>query len=52
VFWEIRGADVSPPPALTEKLPAFTVEAPLRLPWARVGGEPVRLGWAILPPAQ
>lgn len=52
VFWEIRGADVSPPPALTQKLPAFTAEAPLRLPWARGGGEPVRLGWAILPPAQ
>lgn len=51
VFWEIRGADISPPTALTQKLPAFTAEAPLRLPWARGGGEPVRLGWAILPPA-
>lgn len=51
VFWEIRGADVSPPLALTRRLPAFTAEAPLRLPWARGGGEPVRLGWAILPPA-
>lgn len=51
VFWEIRGADGSPPAGLSGKLPPFVAEAPLRLPWARGGGEPVRLGWAILPPA-
>jgi 4-amino-4-deoxy-L-arabinose transferase-like glycosyltransferase len=52
VFWEIRGADSAPPPDYVSKLPAFVTEAPLRLPWARGGGEPVRLGWAIVPPAQ
>lgn len=52
VFWEIRGADPSPPAAYVARLPAFAPEAPLRLPWARGGGDPVRLGWAIVPPAQ
>ncbi|MBX3552614.1 MAG: glycosyltransferase family 39 protein [Pseudolabrys sp.] len=51
VFWEIHGADGSPPAALSGKLPPFVAEAPLRLPWARGRGEPVRLGWAIVPPA-
>ncbi|HRF08837.1 MAG TPA: glycosyltransferase family 39 protein [Xanthobacteraceae bacterium] len=51
VFWEISGADISPPPALTQKLGAITPEAPLRLSRVRGAGEPVRLGWAILPPA-
>jgi 4-amino-4-deoxy-L-arabinose transferase-like glycosyltransferase len=50
VFWEIRGADQAPPADYVAKLPAFTPEAPLRLPWARGGGDPVRLGWAIVPP--
>jgi 4-amino-4-deoxy-L-arabinose transferase-like glycosyltransferase len=50
VFWEIRGADNAPPAQLASKLPAFTEEAPLRLPWSRGGGDPVRLGWAIVPP--
>lgn len=50
VFWEIRGADLSPPAEYVAKLPAFVVEAPLRLPWGRGGGDPVRLGWAIVPP--
>lgn len=52
VFWEIRGADASPPAAYVSKLPAFTPEAPLRLPWSRGGGDPVRLGWAIIPPVE
>lgn len=52
VFWQLRGADASPPPEYIAKLPAFVVEAPLRLPWARGGGDPVRLGWAIVPPQQ
>lgn len=52
VFWEIRGADASPPAWLVAWLPAFTPEAPLRLPWERGGADPVRLGWAIVPPAQ
>ncbi len=52
VFWEIRGADPSPPAEYLSRLPAFVQEAPLRLPWARGGGDPVRLGWAIVPPAQ
>lgn len=50
VFWEISGADSSPPADYVAKLPAFVAEAPLRLPWARGGGDPVRLGWAIVPP--
>jgi 4-amino-4-deoxy-L-arabinose transferase-like glycosyltransferase len=52
VFWEIRGADASPPAEYRARLPAFVEEAPLRLPWARGGGDPVRLGWAIVPPQQ
>lgn len=52
VFWEIRGADTSPPKELSDRLPPLTLEAPLRLPWARGGADPVRLGWAILPPGQ
>jgi 4-amino-4-deoxy-L-arabinose transferase-like glycosyltransferase len=50
VFWEIRGADSMPPAEYRTRLPAFVEEAPLRLPWARGGGDPVRLGWAIVPP--
>ena len=50
VFWEIRGSDLSPPSDYGAKLPAFVAEAPLRLPWSRGGGDPVRLGWAIIPP--
>lgn len=52
VFWQIRGADASPPAELVARLPAFVEEAPLRLPWARGGGDPVRIGWAIVPPAR
>jgi hypothetical protein len=52
VFWQIRGTDNSPPATLVARLPAFVEEAPLRLPWARGGGDPVRIGWAIVPPAQ
>jgi hypothetical protein len=50
VFWEIRGADNAPPAEISARLPAFAEEAPLRLPWARGGGDPIRLGWAIVPP--
>ena len=52
VFWEIRGADNAPPAEFSARLPAFAEEAPLRLPWSRGGGDPVRLGWAIVPPQQ
>ena len=52
VFWEIRGADPSPPAWLVAWLPQFTPEAPLRLPWERGGADPLRLGWAIVPPSQ
>jgi len=51
VFWHIRGADNAPPAELRNRLPAFAEEAPLRLPWARGGGDPVRIGWAIVPPS-
>lgn len=50
VFWEIVGADNAPPKEYVAKLPAFAEEAPLRLPWVRGGGDPVRLGWGIVPP--
>lgn len=50
VFWEVHGADAAPPADYMKRLPAFVAEAPLRLPWARGGGDPVRLGWAIVPP--
>jgi hypothetical protein len=49
-FWQIRGADAAAPEELRKRLPAFVEEAPLRLPWARGGGDPVRIGWAIVPP--
>ncbi len=52
VVWEIRGADASPPAWLVAWLPPFTPEAPLRLNWERGGADPLRLGWAIVPPAQ
>lgn len=52
VFWRIRGTDNSPPAELAARLAAFVEEAPLRLPWARGGGDPVRIGWAIVPPAK
>jgi 4-amino-4-deoxy-L-arabinose transferase-like glycosyltransferase len=52
VFWQIRGTDNAPPAEYVARLPAFVEEAPLRLPWARGGGDPVRIGWAIVPPAQ
>lgn len=51
VFWEVRGVDVDPPAWLRAWLPPFIPEAPLRLPWTRGGGDPVRLGWAIVLPA-
>jgi hypothetical protein len=50
VFWPIRGSG-APPVELTVGLPAFTPEAPLSLLWALPGSiDPVRLGWAIIPP--
>lgn len=53
VFWEISGANSDAPAELVSRLPAFVAEAPLRLPWLRGGGlDPVRLGWAIVPPQQ
>lgn len=52
VFWQIQGTDSAPPAEYVTRLPAFVAEAPLRLPWARSGGDPVRLGWAIVPPAR
>ena len=52
VFWQIRGTDNSPPKEYFARLPAFVEEAPLRLPWARGGGDPLRIGWAIVPPQQ
>jgi hypothetical protein len=51
--WRIEGAITAPPAALAARLPGLTPEAPLSLNWARAGRlDPVRLGWAIIPPAR
>jgi hypothetical protein len=51
VVWPISGPDSAPPAGLVARLPPFTPEAPLSFNWLRSGGlDPVRLGWAIVPP--
>jgi hypothetical protein len=53
VVWPLTGADTAPPAALAARLPALVPEAPLSVPWARPGRlDPVRIGWAIIPPAR
>jgi hypothetical protein len=53
VVWPIEGVNVSPPFMLAANLPPLTPEAPLSFNWIRPGRlDPVRLGWAIIPPAR
>ncbi|MFK8252534.1 glycosyltransferase family 39 protein [Ancylobacter terrae] len=51
--WRIEGPSGEPPAALRRRWPALQPEAPVVVPW-RMGGplDPVRVGWALLPPAQ
>ena len=52
VIWPIFRGNTAPPAALAANLPLFVPEAPLTLSWVRPGRlDPVRLGWAIIPPA-
>lgn len=51
VFWPVIRGNAAPPTALTIALPPFVPEAPLSLLWSLPGSiDPVRLGWAIIPP--
>jgi len=52
VIWPIFRGNTAPPAALAANLPLFVPEAPMALSWVRPGRlDPVRLGWAIIPPA-
>jgi hypothetical protein len=52
VIWPIFRGNTAPPASLAANLPLFVPEAPLTLSWVRSGRlDPVRLGWAIIPPA-
>lgn len=51
VIWPVIRGNTAPPATLASSLPLFVPEAPLTLDWARPGRlDPVRLGWAIIPP--
>ncbi|HEY8267508.1 MAG TPA: glycosyltransferase family 39 protein [Xanthobacteraceae bacterium] len=51
VVWTVAGLDPRPPQLLASRLPALSPEAPLPLNWVRSGRlNPVRLGWALIPP--
>ncbi len=51
-IWPIFRGNTAPPAALAANLPLFVPEAPLTLSWVLPGRlDPVRLGWAIIPPA-
>jgi hypothetical protein len=53
VVWRAEGPGTAPPTELAARLPGLVPEAPLALPWARPGRlDPVRIGWAILPPSR
>jgi hypothetical protein len=52
VTWPIFRGNTAPPASLAANLPLFVPEAPMVLSWVRSGRlDPVRLGWAIIPPA-
>ena len=52
VIWPIYRGNTAPPASLAANLPLFVPEAPLTLSWVRPGWlDPIRLGWAIIPPA-
>jgi hypothetical protein len=51
VVWPVVRGNTAPPATLAANLPLFVLEAPLTLDWVRPGRlDPVRLGWAIIPP--
>jgi hypothetical protein len=51
VVWPVARGNTAPPAALAANLPLFVPEAPLTIGWVRPGRlDPVRLGWAIIPP--
>jgi hypothetical protein len=53
VVWRAEGPATAPPLELAARLPGLVPEAPLSLPWARPGRlDPLRIGWAILPPTR
>jgi hypothetical protein len=53
VVWNVVGLNPLPPPALAKRFPGLTAEAPVPLNWVRPGRlDPVRLGWALIPPQQ
>lgn len=52
VIWPIFRGNTAPPASLAANLPLFVPEAPMTLSWAWPGRlDPLRLGWAIIPPA-
>ena len=52
VIWPILRGNTAPPATLAGNLPLFVSEAPMTLSWVQPGRlDPVRLGWAIIPPA-
>ncbi len=51
VIWPVMRGNTAPPASFLTNLPLFVPEAPLTLNWARAGKlDPIRLGWAIIPP--
>jgi hypothetical protein len=53
VFWPVVRGNAAPPTWLTALLPPFVPEAPLAFSWRLPGVvDPVKLGWAIIPPGK
>jgi hypothetical protein len=51
VVWTVRGLNPAPPAELARRLPPLAGEAIVPLNWVRPGRlDPVRLGWAMIPP--
>jgi hypothetical protein len=52
VVWPVVGLNAAPPAELARRLPPLAGEAVVPLNWVRPGRlDPVRLGWAMIPPA-
>ena len=52
VVWPVVGLNPAPPAELARRLPPLAGEAIVPLNWVRPGRlDPVRLGWAMIPPA-
>ncbi|HSI40860.1 MAG TPA: hypothetical protein VLA00_09970 [Xanthobacteraceae bacterium] len=51
LVWTIRDPAGEPPAAMRTRWPGLRREAPIVVPWSIAGRlEPVRIGWAIVPP--